>query len=64
MVKLNISFDSITNPDKRNWATTLPNITQLTLINMFVHIMFTCTTLQHFFLKLQSLVLSKGVLKL
>jgi hypothetical protein len=58
------SFDSIINPDKRTWATTLPNITQLTFINMFAQIMFTCTTLQHFFLKLQSLVLGEGGLKL
>ncbi len=64
MVKHNNSFDSIINPDKRTWATTLPNITQLTIINMFTHIMHTCTTLQHFFLELQSLVLGKGVLKL
>ncbi len=64
MVKHNNSFDSIINPAKRTWVTTLPNITQLTFINMFTHIMFTCTTLQHFFLKLQSLVLGKGALKL
>jgi hypothetical protein len=64
MAKLINSFDSIINPDKRTWATTLPNITQLTFINMFAYIMFTCITLQHFFLELQSLVLSKGVLKL
>ncbi len=64
MVKLNDSFDSIINPAKRTWATTLPNITLLTFINMFTNIMFTWTTLQHLFLKLQSLVLGKGVLKL
>jgi hypothetical protein len=63
-VRHNNFFDSIINSDKRTWATTLPNITQLTFINMFAHIMFTCTTLQHFFLKLQSLVLSEDVLKL
>jgi hypothetical protein len=63
-VKHNDSFDSIINPDKRTWVTTLPNITQLTFINMFAHIMHTCTTLQHFFLELQSLVLSEDVLKL
>ncbi len=57
-------FHYIINPDKRTWATTLPNITQLTFINMFAHIMLTCTTLQHFFLELQNLVLGKGVLKL
>ncbi len=44
--------------------TTLPNITHLTFMNMFTHIMYTCTTLQNFFLELQSLVLGKGVLKL
>jgi hypothetical protein len=64
MVKLNDSFDCIINPAKRTWATTLPNITLLTFINMFAHIMFTCPTLQHFFLELQSVVLGKGVLKL
>ena len=64
MVKHNDSFDSIINPEKRTWGTTLANITQLTFINMFAHIMCTCTTLQHFFLELQSLVLGKGVLKL
>ncbi len=41
MVKHNDSFESIINPDKRTWATTLPNITQLTFINMFAHIMYT-----------------------
>jgi len=30
---------------------------------MFAHIMLTCTTLKHFFLVLQGLVLGKGVLK-
>ncbi len=64
MVKLSYSFDSIINRDKRTWATTLPNITQLTFITMFAHIMFTCKTCPHFFLKLQILVLHKGVLKL
>jgi hypothetical protein len=64
MVKLNNSFDFIINPAKRTWATTLPNITMLTFINMFAHILFTWTTLQHFFLELQSLVFGKGVLKL
>jgi hypothetical protein len=64
MVKPNNSFDSIINPAKRTWATILPNITLLTFINMFAHIMFTWTILQHFFLKLQRLVLGEGVLKL
>jgi hypothetical protein len=64
MVKHNNFFDSIINPDKTTWVTTLPNITQLTFINMFAHIMCTCTTLQHFFLELHGLVLGKGVLKL
>jgi hypothetical protein len=54
IVKLSISFGSIINPAKIILATTLPNITQLTFINMFAHIMFTCTTLQHFFLELQT----------
>jgi hypothetical protein len=64
MVKLNDSFDSIINLAKKTWATTHPNITLLTFINMFAHIMFTWTTLQHFFFELQSLVLGKDVLKL
>jgi hypothetical protein len=64
MAKHNNSFDSIINPDKRTWATTLPIITQLKFINMLAHIMFTCTPLQHFFLELQSHTLGKGVLKL
>ncbi len=57
-------FDSIINLAKRTWATTLPNITLLTFINMITYIMFIWTTLQQFFLKLQNLVLGKGVLKL
>jgi hypothetical protein len=64
MVDHNDSFNSIINPNKRTRATTLPNIIQLTFINMFAHKMFTCTTLQHFFLELQSLVFGEGVLKL
>jgi hypothetical protein len=64
MVKLNNSSASIINPAKSTWATTLPNITLLTFINIFTHIMFTWTTLQHFTLELQSLVFGKGVLKL
>ena len=64
MVKHINFFDSIINPAKRTWATILPNITLLTFINMFAHIMFTWTILPNFFLKLQSLVLGKGVLKL
>ncbi len=63
MVKLNGSFDSIINPAKKPWVTNLPNITLLTFINMFAHIMFTLTILQHFFLELQNLVLGKCVLK-
>jgi hypothetical protein len=64
MVKHINFFDSIINPDERTWVTTLPNITQLAFINMFAHIMFTCTTIQHLFLVPQSLVLGEGVLKL
>jgi hypothetical protein len=60
MAKLNNSFDSIINWTNRTWATTLPNITLLTFINMFAHKMFTWTTLQYFFLELQSLVLGQG----
>jgi hypothetical protein len=63
MVKLNNSFNSIINPAKIAWETTLPNSTLLTFINMFAHMMFTWTILQHFFLKLQSLVLGESVLK-
>ncbi len=40
MVKHNDSFDSIINPDKRTWETTLPNITQLSFVNIrpyYVH---------------------------
>jgi hypothetical protein len=64
MVKPNVSFDSMINLAKKTWANTLPNITLLTFINMFAHMMFTWTTLQHFSPELHSLVLNKGVSKL
>ena len=47
MVNLNDSSDSTINRDKRNWVTTLPNIILPAFTNMFTHIMFTWTTLQH-----------------
>jgi hypothetical protein len=64
MGERNNSFEYIINQAKRTWAITLPNITLLTFSNMFAHIIFTWTTLHHFFLELQSLVFGKGVLKL